>query len=165
MGVIMTAKSTSWFGLLAMFCALQAVPARAAETDAGALQNPALKPLYPELQMLFRKYYPKATSHLLKDKIHFEQDTRVFIVHEPTLNGEWQDPWEERGPNPGGILCELTMLKGRYGGQAVAPQTFDKRYFKVLLLAPYAAKPDCHLEVHLYYPRDVNGEFLKQFTE
>jgi len=67
-----------------------AASARAAEDE--PLQNPALKRFYSELRTLFRKHYPKATSHLLKDKIHFEHDTRVFIVHEPLKTGEWQDP-------------------------------------------------------------------------
>src|ERR1039458_6677961 len=99
--------------------------------------------------MLFRKYYPKVTSHLLKDKIHFEQETRIFIVHEPLMTGEWQDPWEERGPMRGGILCDITLQKGKYQGQAEVPQTFDKRYFKVLLLVGYSAKEDVHVHVLL----------------
>ena len=45
------------------------------------------------------------------------------------------------------------------------PQIFDKRYFAVLLLAPYSPKRDAHLTVRLAYPQDVSPEFLKQFTE
>src|SRR5436190_2846171 len=89
--------------LLSFVCSLMAASANAAEEE--PLQNPALKRLYSELRRLFHKHYPKVTSHLLKDKIHFEQDTRVFIVHEGNMGGEWQDPWETRGPKPGGILC------------------------------------------------------------
>lgn len=136
------------------------------EMDAPVpLQNPVLKPFYSEMRKLFRRHYPKATSHLLKDTIHFEDQTRLFIVHEAFKTGEWQDPWEERGPKRGGVLCDMTLQKGRYQGAATAPQTFDKRYFKVLFLAPYSAKQDVHLAVHLAYPRDVNDEFLTQFTE
>ena len=149
--------------LLALLGILITTPAKAA--DAETLQNPALKRFYPELQTLFRHQYPTVTSDLLKDKIHFECDTRLFVVHEADMTGRWQDPWEERGPNPGGILCDITLEKGKYQGQAVVPQTFDKRYFKLLLLAPYSEKQDEHLEVHLYYPRNVNDDFLKQFTE
>jgi hypothetical protein len=149
--------------LLALFSFLVLAPARA--DDDEALQNPKLKRFYLELQMLFRKHYPMATFHLLKDKIHFEHDTRIFIVHEPLLTGEWQDPWETRGPKPGGVLCDITLLKGQYQGQAVVPQTFDKRYFKILLAAPYSSKNDAHLEVHLSYPRNVSDDFLKQFAE
>lgn len=129
------------------------------------LQNPALKPFYTEMRGLFRRHYPKATSHLLEDTIHFEDATRLFIVHEALKTGEWQDPWEERGPRLGGVLCDMTLRKGRYQGAATVPQTFDKRYFKVLFLAPYSAKRDVHLVVRLAYPRDVNDDFLTQFME
>ena len=87
--------------------ALIASPATAA--DQKPLHNPAMKRFYSELQTLFRKHYPKATSHLLKDQIHFEHDTRVFLVHEPLKTGDWQDPRETRGPKPGGILCDITL--------------------------------------------------------
>jgi hypothetical protein len=128
-------------------------------------QNPALKRLYSELRTLFQQHYPKVTSHLLKNSIHFEHDTRAFIVHEPTKNGDWQDPWETRGPKRGGILCDLELIKGKYEGAAVVPQTFDKRYFKVLLTAPYSSRHAAHLYIHLSYPADAKAEFLKQFTE
>lgn len=136
------------------------------EIDAPVpLQTPALKPFYLEMRGIFRRYYPKATSHLLKDTIHFEDETRLFIVHEGLKTGEWQDPWEERGPKSGGILCDITLQQGRYHGAAGVPQTFDKRYFKVLLLAPYSSQEDVHLAVRLAYPRDVSDGFLTQFTE
>ncbi len=138
-------------------------PTRAADDE--TLQNPALKQFYSKLKLLFRKHYPQATSHLLKDKIYFEHNTRVFIVHEPLMTGEWQNPWETRGPQPGGILCDVTLYKGPYQGQAVVPQTFDKRYFKSFMAAPYSSKHDAHLEVHLSYPGNVSDDFLKQFTE
>src|SRR5438046_1774839 len=139
MNVINTGRST----LLCLIClACLGPPATGAEDE--ALQNPALRRFYSELHTLVHRHYPKSTSHLLKDKIHFEYDTRVFIVHETYKTGEWQDPWEERGPKPGGILCDLALKKGRYEGAAMVPQTFDKRYFKVWLMAPYSAKHDTH---------------------
>ncbi len=159
----MNTKHTPWLLLLSFVCALMAAPTRAAEDE--PLQSPVLKRFYSELRTLFRKHYPKATSHLLKDKIHVEHDTRFFIVHEAYKTGEWQDPWEERGPKLGGILCDITLQKGQYQGAAVAPQTFDKRYFTVLLMAPYSPKRDVHLYVHLSYPGNVSSDFLKEFTD
>ena len=154
---------TSWLFLLSFFLAFMAPSARAAADE--TLQNPALERFYSELRTLFRTHYPKATSHLLKDQIHFEHDTRVFLVHEPLKTGDWQDPRETRGPKPGGILCDITLQKGEYRGAAVVPQTFDKRYFKVLLMASYSPKRDVHLYVHLSYPGNVGTDFLKEFAD
>ena len=112
----MNTKHTPWLLLLSFVCALIAAPTSAAEDE--PLQSPALKRFYSELRTLFRTHYPKATSHLLKDTIHFEHDTRVFLVHEPLKTGDWQDPRETRGPKPGGILCDITLQKGEYRGPA-----------------------------------------------
>jgi len=139
---------------------LIATPARAA--DDGALQDPALKRLYAEFQTLFRRYYPNVTSHLLTNNMHFEHDTRAFIVHEPLRTGEWQDPRETRGPKLGGILCDIALQKGPYQGAAMVPQTFEKRYFRLLIMAPYSRTHDVHLYVHLAYPGNVSSEFLRE---
>jgi len=48
--------------------------------------------LYGEIRQIVRRHYPQATTHVLNDTIHFEHDTRLFIVHEPLKTGEWQDP-------------------------------------------------------------------------
>ena len=119
--------------------------------------------LYSELRTLFHRYYPDATSRALNDTIHFEYNTRVFLVQEPLKTGEWQDARETRGPNRGGILCDIELRKLRYLGAAVVPQTFDKRYFRLLVLAPYSVSHDRHLYVHLYYPANVSSVFLQEF--
>lgn len=131
----------------------------------GAQHRSRLNRFYPELRTLFLRYYPKVTSHLLDEKIHFEQDTRVFILHEPQKTGEWQDPSETRGPKPGGVFCDIELREGKYNGAAGLPQTFDKRYFKVLVMAAYSQKHNAHLYLHLYYPDNARDEFLKQFSE
>ena len=153
-----TRLSVLLFLTMALATSLQAAEDR-------PLQNPALKRFYSELRTLFQQHYSNATSHLLTNKIHFERDTRAFLVHEPTKNGEWQDPWETRGPKRGGILCDLELRKGPYAGAAMVPQTFDKRYFKLLLMAPYSSRHDAHLYVHLSYPADAKADFLRQFTD
>src|SRR6266446_6001264 len=129
------------------------------------LQNQALKTLYLDLSALFRQYYPDATGYLLKDKLHFEYSTRAFLIHRQTKTGMWQDPAEERGPNRGGILCDIELRKGRYEGAAAVPQTFDECYFKVLLLAPYEPRRDDCLYARLSYPDGVNSAFLTRYTE
>lgn len=159
----MAPKPRSWLLLILFVCAAMAAPARAAEDKPS--QNPALKRLYSELVVIFRKQYPAVTSHLLSNTIHFEHDTRVFIVHDGWITGRWQDPRETRGPEPGGVLCDISLQKGKYQGQADMPLTLDKYYFKILMLTSYSPKLDAHLVVHLSYPRDVKDEFLRRFTQ
>jgi hypothetical protein len=124
-----------------------------------------LREVYVELDRLFHRYYPRVTSELSNDAVHFEYGTRDFLIHEPRKTGEWQDARPERGPNRGGILCAIEVRKGRYPGAAVVPQTFDKRYFRLWVAAPYSARRDEHLYVHLSYPPDADVAFLERFVD
>ena len=66
----------------------------------------------------------------------------------------------------GGILGTIELREGQYGGAAMVPQTFDRHYYKVMLMAPFSEKHNHHLYVHLYIPRlESNHEFIKEFTE
>lgn len=122
-----------------------------------------LKPLEEQIKKLVQKHYPKATFAHVDGEFRFAFNTRKFMMHEALLTGEWQDAFEELGPQKGGIMGDIVLVEGQYGGMAVVPQTFDKRYFTVSLLAPYSKKLDHHLMVHLMCPRDVPKDFAKDF--
>ena len=147
------------FVVLALCCPL----AVAGRTAADAAPKPDLKPLLKEVRKVVEKHYPKATVTLKDQTIHFEFNTRKFMIHEPTLTGEWQDAREEPGPQKGGIYADIELRAGEYMGMAALPQSFDKRYFTVLVTAPHSKKLDHHLYIHLKYPRDVPKDFLKEF--
>jgi hypothetical protein len=151
--------------LLVLACA-PAVPAEDAESPASASATFDAERFYRDVRHLVRRHYPDATAHRLGDKIHFESNTRIFIVHEPLKTGEWQDPWEERGPKKGGVYCDVVYRPGRYSGAAAVPQTFDKRYFSLLVLAPYSERFDAHLYVHLKMPAhsEPPAEFREKLT-
>lgn len=119
---------------------------------------------YRDLRQLVRRYYPDATTHHLKDKIHFEHDTRVFLIHsEERGGGEWRDPVAERGPKKNGIYCDIEYRDGTYPGMAVVPHEFDTHYFTLLLMAPESDKLDSHLYVHLKHPK--SGRNTRDFVE
>jgi hypothetical protein len=147
------------FVVLALGCLL----AGAGRTAADDAPKPDLKPLLEEVRKLVEKHYPKATVTLKDQTIHFEFNTRKFMIHEQLLTGEWQDAHEEPGPQKGGIYGDIELRVGEYGGMAAVPQSFDKRYFTLLLTAPHSKKLDHHLYIHLKYPRDVPKDFLKEF--
>ncbi|MGB5850115.1 MAG: hypothetical protein WBH40_16625 [Ignavibacteriaceae bacterium] len=134
--------------------------------NAKTLHDPRLEQIYLSVQRIVISHYPTATSHLLKNKIQFEFNTRLFIIHVPLKTGEWQDPWEERGPRKGGILGTIELRDGEYTGAAMVPQTFDRLYYSIILLAPYSRKHDCYLYVHLYVPQhESKPEFNKELIE
>ncbi len=159
------ARHLSIAGALVVAAVAQTSPAgpgRAAAQPAPVYDADAF---YREVRVVVRRYYPEATSHQLGAKLHFEHDTRVFVVHEPLKTGEWQDPWEERGPKSRGIVGDMEVVPGRWRGAAVVPQSFDRRYFTHLLMAPYSAELDAHLHVSIKYPGAVPDGFLKEMTE
>jgi hypothetical protein len=134
-------------------------------TSAEITAQYSLKNFYESLYVMVNRYYPKASFHMLNNEIHFEYKTRIFIIHGQSHNGEWGNPYEERGPNKEGVLCDIQLLPHKYQGEAVAPQVFDKRYYKSYLMAPYSQKYNCHLYVWLHYPKGVSENFLKEFTD
>ncbi|WP_020474865.1 hypothetical protein [Zavarzinella formosa] len=132
---------------------------------AGEAPGQDLKPFLAEVRKLVEKHYPKARFTLKDRTISFSFNTRQFMIHEPHLTGEWQDAYERAGPQKGGIMGELELRDGGYGGQAVVPHAFDVRYFTTLLLAPYSKKLDQHIYVHFDYPSDVSKKFVEEFAE
>src|SRR5262245_59266843 len=104
--------------------------------------KPDLKPLLEPVRKVVHKYYPKAQVTLKDDTIHFEFNTRKFMIHDPTLTGEWQDAYEEPGPQKGGIYGDIEFRPGEYGGMAAVPQTFNKHYFNLFMTAPHSKKID-----------------------
>jgi hypothetical protein len=125
-----------------------------------------MKPLYEEVRKLVEKRYPKAKVSLKDQTIHFEFNTRKFMIHEMTRIGDrWQDAHEEPGPQPDGIYCDIELRPGQYLGALVLPHNSDKRYFTLSVSAPYSKKLDRHLYIHLKYPSRVSKEFLKDFNK
>ena len=134
--------------------------------EKNSLQEQRLNKIYRDIRIVVKRHYPESSCHFLGNKIHFEFNTRPFIIHVPLKTGEWQDPWEERGPKKGGILGDIELRDGQYIGAAVVPQTFDRKYYSILLLAPYSQKFDCHLYVHIYHPHlDNESGFIKEIVD
>ena len=75
---------------------------------------PSLAPFYNDLGSLVRNYYPEASLTNGDHSIHFEYRARDFMIHEPLMTGDWQDARTERGPNTKGVVCDITLLSGKY---------------------------------------------------
>jgi hypothetical protein len=134
-----------------------------AEDDASA-RLPALTRFNTEVERVVKHYYPDARIEPAKHGIAFEFNARKFMIHHASKTGEWQDAREEKGPQKGGVLCEMELRAGKWAGAAIVPQTFDYHYFKLLLLAPYSKKHDCCLMVRLSYPSDAKADFIESLS-
>jgi hypothetical protein len=144
--------------LLLLLLALAVLPARGMAEDEVAKFCAGLRPV-------FFGRYPGIDFTMRGDTATFEHNCRIYLIHNATKTGEWQDAVEERGPKKGGIYCRITVQNGPYQGAAAAPQTFDKRYFKTLFLVAYSKRLDRHLVASLSYPTDAPADVLRQFTE
>ena len=133
--------------------------------------TPDLKPFLKEVTALVKKHYPDATVTLSDQTIHFEFNTRKFMIHTSLPNGVWQEAREHVGPKreglrsekKSGIMGDIEWYSGPYRGMAAAPQSFDEKYFTRLFMAPETQKHDAYLHVNLKYPTDVPEDFLKDF--
>ena len=118
------------------------------------------------VESVVRKYYPEATIQISKNEIKFEYLTREFVVHNALKTGERQAPSVTRGPSKGGILGSVTFRPGKWLGAAVVPQTFNKRYFSIYLMAPYDEVNDFHLYSRIYSPSSGSKkEFFEDITK
>lgn len=136
-----------------------------AQAAAGSEPDPVLREISSRLSPIFQRYYPGTRSRIDGDRVVFEHDTRVFLIHVPLKTGEWQEAREIEGPNPDGILCTIELREGRYEGAASLPQTFNDRYFETTVTQEPSPDGSRHLYVHLSYPREVRAGFQKEFWE
>jgi len=134
---------------------------------------PSLALLAQELEPFIKKHYPQASFAFEENTIHFEFNTRKYLIHSTDMMGGWGDAVEEIGPqapsrNPrlklqGGVIGNISIRPGAYGGKASLPHVFHHHYFDRLGMAPYSKSLDCHLLVNLSYANDIPPDFEKQF--
>jgi len=144
----------------------------AQESKQGDL--PSLVPLFGKVDSLVREYYPEASLTNLENTIHFEYRARDFMVHEPLMDGNWQNAQQVRGPNRNGIVCDITLYPGKYENTQWVwirdPSghrywIYDKRYYRELLFIPYSSTQNCHLYVLLRVPANASERFIEKFDD
>lgn len=127
---------------------------------------PELERLHAAVSELVTRHYPDATSHVFRNRIHFEHNTRIYVIPGlvKTPIGEEPPLVEERGPLPQGVHCDIRWYAGP-AATARAEGTLDRRAFRELFLAPSSGM-DSHLLVVLRIPASgerVPDRFLMEF--
>jgi hypothetical protein len=117
---------------------------------------PSTSGLYSACTKLLREYYPNAKIRQKDTNLHAKYKVRMFDV--PQTNTI------EPGVEWGGVLRDLNLQPGPYTGVEPVPRQLNQySTYKVMILAPYSSKYDCHQMVRLVYPFDVQPEFLERF--
>jgi len=126
-------------------------------SPSAAQQNlPSPASLYGACTKLLKEYYPNAKIRQKDANFHAEYKVRMFDI--PQTNTI------EPGVEWGGVLCDLELQPGPYTGVEPVPRQLNQySTYKVMVLAPYSPKYDCHLNVRLTYPFDIKPDFLERF--
>src|SRR5690349_4587132 len=131
-------KQISLLSVVLIMFLLIALPTAPTAPTAKA-QSVDLTNISSEFKRLFQEYYPQIKSEIQDNHLHFEYKTRYYLISLPTKTGIIQEPRKTAGPRMKGILCHITLEKGKYQGTAALPQKFPRANFTVWLLAPYSA--------------------------
>lgn len=116
-----------------------------------------------DLITFVRARYPAITIENTETELQVRLNTRKFLIHEPTMNGEWQEAFEVEGPKPKGLMARVTLAPGLYGGQAVTPQRWDKRYFVEELHTPFSRRCQAHVQATLFTPPATDPRLVQDF--
>jgi hypothetical protein len=108
-----------------------------------------------DINDLVKEYYPKAKITTSEKKTHFE-----FKAHERI------NPYSNRNemsPDLGGIIGELEIKSGESKDQDKLPTEHHETIHSVLLMAPYSAPDNSHLETRLLFQPDTPNDFMQRF--
>lgn len=132
-----------------------APPAGTKTSAAPATVSEAHTALFNDIEQLIKEYYSKVKISKQAKSIHFEHKVRTFLA--PIT----QRP--EKGPDLGGIICNLEVVPGPYAGKEKLPKQFNEHFHSVLIMAPYSKPANCHLMARIEFAPDAAPEFLEKF--
>ncbi len=119
----------------------------------SSVVHPALtKPVYEELTMLIKSYYPGAKVSETGGRLHFEFKSAPLMAvgsNRPVV-----------GPKEGGILGDVEF---KHGTSQTGPKTSNEYYYLTETFVPYSANHDCHLVAKIAFPTETSSEFLDKF--
>lgn len=120
--------------------------------SSDGIDSSVTKPLFDEVSKLVKMFYPNAKVSQVGTKIHFEFKAAPQISTRTHLT--------VIGPKQGGILGDVEVKKG---SSTIHEQIQNEYYYQTILLAPYSAHHDCHLQVKLSYPPETSPDFVERF--
>jgi hypothetical protein len=126
----------------------------------------ALNKLRPVLKTV-KKFYPKVSSLLFMQNLHFEDSTRLYVESAITkLRAEGESFLETvRGPEEGGgVWCDIFFLEGSSKSYSRAEGALERKHFVEHKIYQDLHGINHHLHVTLRVPKgSASLEFVKEF--
>ena len=114
-----------------------------------------------------KKFYPKASSLLFMQNLHFEDSTRLFVESSITKLRVGAESFLEtvRGPKEGGgVWCDVFLLEGSGESYPRAEGALDRKHFVEHKIYQDLHGIDHHLHVTLRVRKgSASLEFVKEF--
>lgn len=117
--------------------------------------------LHLAVRTLVLRYYPEASTHYLGTRIHFEDDTKLYLRASTDSSGR-RSVTEVRGPKAGGVYCDMIVRDGRVPSN-FASQVLDRSVYTERISSSESRRYDCYLAIRLKTPNDVSERFLIEF--
>lgn len=132
--------------------------------------QPKLKTFNSAIKDLILRYFPNSTFTMTDTTLIFESNAREFYIHSANKIGSWEDAIKVRGPNRGGIYCEIYLRRGKPEPTAAEKlylqgqlPRFDQFYFYESVLTPLSEKYNCYISVDIRYSKEISEQFLSEF--
>ncbi len=125
--------------------------------DVRSLSPLDFKAVCAALESLMIEYYPRAKITKDDKSAHFE--FKVKSLKLPNANKFILIPDTE------GIVCDVSIVPGRYGGPEYLPMQANETYYVSLLMAPYSTPSDKHMLTRMLFPPSTSVDFLNRFKQ
>ena len=118
--------------------------------------------LVKKLSDAILKHCPDAKIEVTKEAFLAKDGTMQFTVHGQSMTGEIsRKTFQEEGPNYKGFMLRISLVDGKYRGQAGVPQTLNRPYYPIFIDAPATADGNQHYSVSFSYGSRLDRK-LKQ---
>lgn len=143
--------------------AAMATPPAAVEGTAGGATTAAPKTVrdFPAvataLESLVVEYFPRTKVTKSKTSVHLEFKAKQLKV-----------PGTEKlmaVPESDGIVCDITLVPGRYESPDLLPMQTNETYYVSLLMAPYSPSQDSHLLARILFPPNTSAELINRYKQ
>lgn len=122
--------------------------------------------LADQISALVTEHFPDAVIAQDNGKITAKHGTMIFTIHRHWKTGEIRKETDQiEGPNFEGFMISISVEDGRYEGQAMVPQTLNRRYWQEYIDRPPTADGKGHYVINLSYGSRIDRDFMKAVFE